>query len=92
MGRNRIDRTSNPLAAMMDESLEELEDAPGLAAGETLAEAVPEEAVETPGRREPKVARAPQAVRGAGRRRGRPRGGGTPTRTWCRSRRKSTRT
>lgn len=75
MGRERIDRTRNPLAAMMDESLEELEneDSLGGAGGEGPAEAIPEAA-------EGRERRAPGGggvvpVRRAGRRPGRPRGG-----------------
>jgi hypothetical protein len=75
MGRERIDRTRNPLAAMMDESLEELEqeDALGGAGGEAPAGSVPEAA-------EGRELRAPGGggvvpARRAGRRPGRPRGG-----------------
>ena len=74
MGTERIDRASNPLAAMMDESLAELEQEGTGGAAE--AEARPEVA---DGGRDPRPggssvgARAP--VRRAGRRPGRPRGG-----------------
>lgn len=76
MGRDRADRSSNPLAAMMDESVAELEreGAVGVAEGETLPEIV--------GGAERRTPNAPSrggahsgAVRQAGRRRGRPRGG-----------------
>jgi len=75
VGRERIDRTANPLAAMMDESLEELEreDAFGASEGEGLAGSVPE-AGERHERRASGVGRA-APVRRAGRRPGRPRGG-----------------
>ena len=75
MGRERTDRTANPLAAMMDESLEELEqeDVLGGAGGEAPAGSVPEAA-------EGRERGAPGGggvvpVRRTGRRPGRPRGG-----------------
>ena len=75
MGRERIDRTANPLAAMMDESLEELEqeDVLGGAGGEAPAGSVPEAA-------EGRERGVPGGggvvpVRRTGRRPGRPRGG-----------------
>ena len=79
MGRERIDRTANPLAAMMDESLEELEreDAFGATEGEGLAGSVPE-ADERHERRASAVGSGvgqAAPVRRAGRRPGRPRGG-----------------
>jgi hypothetical protein len=79
VGRERIDRTANPLAAMMDESLEELEreDAFGASEGEGLAGSVPE-AGERHERRASAVGSGvgrAAPVRRAGRRPGRPRGG-----------------
>ena len=75
MGRERIDRAANPLAAMMDESLKELEqeDVVGGAVGEASAGSVPEAS-------EGRERAAPGGggvvpVRRAGRRPGRPRGG-----------------
>ena len=75
MGRERIDRTTNPLAAMMDESLEELEqeDALGGAEGEGHGVAAPEAAGGQERRASGVGRRAP--VRRTGRRPGRPRGG-----------------
>ncbi len=77
MGRDRIDRTSNPLAAMMDESLAELEqedDAGGVAGAEAPPEVVYGAQGRTPGGSSV-GARTPGPVRRAGRRPGRPRGG-----------------
>jgi hypothetical protein len=79
VGRERIDRTANPLAAMMDESLKELEreDVFGASEGEGRAGSAPE-ASERHERRASAagsgVGRA-TPVRRAGRRPGRPRGG-----------------
>ena len=75
MGRERIDRTTNPLAAMMDESLEELEQesALGGAEGEGPGIAAPE-AAGGQERRASGVGRGAR-VRRTGRRPGRPRGG-----------------
>ena len=78
MGRDRIDRTSNPLAAMMDESLAELEQEDDLGAGVAGAEAPPEVAYGAQGRTpggSSIAARTPGPVLRAGRRPGRPRGG-----------------
>ena len=76
MGRDRIDRASNPLATMMDESLAELE---GEDAGVVAeAEALPKIA-EEPGSRTSGPPSRGGGLSGpgrrAGRRRGRPRGG-----------------
>lgn len=79
MGRDRIDRTSNPLAAMMGEAFAELEQEDDLGAGVAEAEAPREWADgalegRTPAG-PPRSARAAGPVRRAGRRVGRPRGG-----------------
>ena len=80
MGRDRIDRASNPLAAMMEEELEglEVEDVGEAGGGETPAALVPE-AADGPGRRAPAapggVTRTPGPTRRSGRRPGRPKGG-----------------
>ena len=79
MGRERIDRTTNPLAAMMNESLEELEQEDALVAAkyEGPDSASPEATV----RHERRVSGAARGVpvgapvRTSGRRPGRPRGG-----------------
>ena len=76
MGRERIDRASNPLAAMMDESLAELEQegTGGAAEAEAWAEVADGGRDLNPGGSSVGTgARAP--VRRAGRRPGRPRGG-----------------
>jgi hypothetical protein len=75
MGRERIDRTRNPLAAMMDESLEELEQENALGGDGGEAPAGPGR-----GAAERRELRAPAGggvvpARRAGRRPGRPRGG-----------------
>ena len=84
MGSDRIDRASNPLAAMMEEELEGLEaEAAGEAGGgETSAAAIPEsrpEAADGLGRRAPGgsdgVPRTGGLTRRSGRRPGRPKGG-----------------
>ena len=78
MGRDRIDRTSNPLAAMMGESLAELEqeDAAGGVAEAEAPREWADGALEGRTRGGPSGgARAPGPVRRAGRRVGRPRGG-----------------
>ena len=74
VGGERIDRTTNPLAAMMDESLEELEQegALGVAQGEGPGVAAPEAAERQERRASGVGLGAP--VRRAGRRPGRPRG------------------
>jgi hypothetical protein len=78
MGRERIDRSTNPLAAMMDESLEELEREGAIEApqGEDLAGEV-RKTTETrgaPGPGDGRSAGRASLVRG-GRGPGRPRGG-----------------
>ena len=84
MGRDRIDRASNPLAAMMDEELEglEAEDAGEAGGGETSVAATPEArpvAADGPGRRAPGgsggLARTGGLARRSGRKPGRPKGG-----------------
>jgi hypothetical protein len=78
MDRERIDRSSNPLAAMMDESLEELEREGTIEApeGEDLAGEV-KKSLETRGA--PSAGGTPRAGRASlgrgGRRPGRPKGG-----------------
>ena len=81
MGRERIDRTSNPLAAMMDEELAglEVEDGGEAADEGVLTDAIPEAdgGSERSGEGDARArgARAGGPVRRSGRRRGRPRGG-----------------
>ncbi len=81
MGRGRSDRSSNPLAAMMEESLAELEGdeiVGGVGGGEALPEMVEEAGRGNPGapsRGGGMAAPVAGPVRRAGRRRGRPRGG-----------------
>ena len=83
MGTERIDRTTNPLAAMMEEELEglETENAEETSGGGTLPLASPE-AADGPGERVPGEAGATTRTPGpprrsgrSGRRPGRPRGG-----------------
>ena len=73
MGGGRIDRSSNPLAAMMDEELEELEVGEGVeaAGGTSVEEALPQ----GPARRAPGGVRTAGLGRRTGRGPGRPRGG-----------------
>lgn len=85
MGRDRIDRASNPLAAMMDEELEglEAEDAGETGGGGTTSTAAipeaPPEATDGLGRRAPSgpggATRTGGLARRSGRRPGRPKGG-----------------
>jgi hypothetical protein len=82
MGRERIDRSSNPLAAMMDESLEELEREGAIESpeGEDIAEDLAGEVPKTTQTRgAPGPGSTPRAGRASlgrgGRRPGRPKGG-----------------
>jgi hypothetical protein len=82
MGRERIDRSTNPLAAMMDESLEELEREGAIESpeGEDIAEDLAGEVPKTTQTRgAPGPGSAPRAGRASlgrgGRRPGRPKGG-----------------
>jgi hypothetical protein len=76
MGGSRSDRSSNPLAAMMEESLAELEGdgVVGVGGGEALPEVLEEAGRGNPGAPSRGGGMA-APVRRAGRRRGRPRGG-----------------